>query len=228
MYQRFIFVFLIISLFNSFNSYKLLLEPSLRRENQMIALDLVTDDTVTIELTCDDLTYDELDFVNRKNQYQYIVSIPQPKASPCTFLIKKSQIVSGQTYGILHQFTDARGIRWFGLFYNMFIVEHALSLGKNTHEGIVQNDIPIVFKNDIATNQVKQVDIVYPSGNKITLGADGYKIEKNTLTILGTSFEFSQVGTYIIEIKDLANENGSNVKYNINIFPKEHKSSFLN
>ena len=110
--------------------------------------------------------YDDLDFVNRKNQYQYIVSLFQPTTSPCNFLVKKSQISLGQTYAILHQFIDYQGIRWFGLFYNMYIVEHALSLGENTHQGTAQNDIPIVFKNAIEVNQVKKVDITLPSGGK--------------------------------------------------------------
>ena len=116
MNQRYIILFLILSLCHSFTSYKLHLEPSLRRSNQMIALDLMTDNTVTIELTCDDKTYDELDFVNRKNQYQYIVSLLQPTTSPCNFIVKKSQITLGQTYAILHQFFDSQGIKWFGLF----------------------------------------------------------------------------------------------------------------
>ena len=193
----------------------------------MIALDLMTDDTVTIELTCDDKTYDELDFVNRKNQYQYIVSLFQPTTSPCNFLVKKSQISLGQTYAILHQFIDSQGIRWFGLFYNMYIVEHALSLGENTHQGTTQSDIPIVFKNAIEVNQVKKVDITLPSGGKVILGADMYKVEKNILTILGTSGEFEQTGDYMIEITDLANENGSPVKYDINIVAKEYNNSFL-
>ena len=108
MNQRYIILFLILSLCHSFTSYKLHFEPSLRRSNQMLALDLMTDDTVTIELTCDDKTNDELDFVNRKNQYQYIVSLLQPTTSPCNFLVKKSQITLGQTYAILHQFFDSQ------------------------------------------------------------------------------------------------------------------------
>lgn len=228
MNHSYIILFLIFSLYHTYNSYNLLLEPSLRRENQMIALDLMTNNTVTIELTCDDKIYYELDFVNRKNQYQFIVSLPKPTTTPCTFIINKSQIALGQTYGILHQFIDAKGIKWFGLFYNMFIVEHALSLGENTHQGIVQNDIPIVFKNEIATNQVKTIKIIYPSGEQITLGDNAFKVEKNILTIIGSSFEFTQVGVYMIEITDLANETGKHVLYDINIVPKEHNNLFLN
>ena len=157
----------------------------------------------------------------------FLVSLFQPTTSPCNFLVKKSQISLGQTYAILHQFIDYQGIRWFGLFYNMYIVEHALSLGENTHQGTAQNDIPIVFKNAIEVNQVKKVDITLPSGGKVILGADMYKVEKNILTILGTSGEFEQTGDYMIEITDLANENGSPVKYDINIVAKEYNNSFL-
>ena len=84
-----------------------------------------------------------------------------------------------------------------------------------------------MFKNAIETNQVKQVDITSPSGEKLTLGTDMYKVEINILTILGTRGEFVQTGNYIIEITDLANENGSPVKYDINIVAKEYNHSFL-
>lgn len=228
MNHRCIFLVLIFSLYHSYNSYNLLLEPSLRRLNQMIALDLMTNDTVTIELTCDDKKYFELDFVNRNNQYKYIVSLPKPTSTPCNFIINKSQIALGQTYAILHQFVDAKGIKWFGLFYNMLIVEHALSLGENTHQGTVQSDIPIVFKNEITTNQVKTINIIYPSGEQITLGDDTFKVKKNILTIFGTSFEFTQVGVYMIEITDLANESGNHLLYDINIVPKEHNDLLFN
>ena len=109
----------------------------------------------------------------------------------------------------------------------MYIVEHALSLDENTHQGTAQSDIPIVFNNAIEVNQVKKVDITLPSGGKVILGADMYKVEKNILTILGTSGEFEQTGDYMIEITDLANENGSPVKYDINIVAKEYNNSFL-
>ena len=78
----------------------------------------------------------------------------------------------------------------------MYIVEHALSLGENTHQGTAQSDIPIVFKNAIEVNQVKKVDITLPSGGKVILGADMYKVEKNILTILGTRGEFEQYNFY--------------------------------